>query len=243
MKIDIFTDGPFNELYYNVPNAWGGQSGESIPRPQPSDFVRDFFEDIQEFIEGKQGFFVDVGASDGIIWNTTLGLELDGWKGICIEPHPTIFQKLLEGIHGIKRTAECLNIAITKEAQTCDFQMFEGDWDSYMLSGIVNNYDTRQHDREDFKRHATNSKIVSVSGVPLQSILDERDITHINYLSIDTEGSEIEVLKSIDFNKTTFDLISVETNFESNEIEEILTANGYKFITKVCCDSFFAKTS
>lgn len=234
-NIDIFKDKPFDEIYYNVPTAWGGVCGSEIPRPTPSDFVERFFKD-------SVGFFVDVGASDGIIWSNTLGLEINNkWKGICIEPHPDIFKQLVGDTKGIQRTAECLNIAISIEEKTCDFQMFSGDWDSHMLSGIVNNYDSRQKDRTDFKRHYSSSKIIKVKCEPLQKIFNERSITHVDYLSIDTEGSELEVLHSIDFNKTDFDLISVEINYEADQIDSFLASKGYVFTERVCCDQFYVK--
>jgi FkbM family methyltransferase len=234
-KIDIFNDSPFKEIYNSVPTAWGGSYGSEIPRPQPSDFVNNYFQD-------KQGFFIDIGASDGIIWNTTLGLEINNeWQGICIEPHPSIYKKLTSSTNGVSRKAECLNVAILTEEKICDFQMFDGDWDSYMLSGIVGSYDSRQKDREDFKRNSNNSKIIKVKCMPLQKILDERDITHVDYLSIDTEGSELEILKSIDFSKTSFDLISVEVNYESSEIDNLLQENGYQFVERVSCDNFYSK--
>lgn len=232
-KLDIFTDAPFNEIYHSVPTAWGGSCGSSIPRPQPSDFVQNYFKD-------RTGFFVDVGASDGIIWSTSLGLEINNkWSGICIEPHPHIFKQLTGSTKGVQRTAECLNVAIATEEEICDFQMFNGGWDSYMLSGIVNNYDDRQKSRDDFKTNSTNSEIIKVKSIPLQKILDERSITRVDYLSIDTEGSELEVLRSIDFNKTSFELISVEVNYESEQIDSLLLSAGYIFLEKICSDRFY----
>jgi hypothetical protein len=43
-----------------------------------------------------KGFFVDVGAHDGISINNTKMLESLGWEGICIEPHPKVFQRLIQ---------------------------------------------------------------------------------------------------------------------------------------------------
>ena len=45
-SIDIFKDAPFNEIYYSVPTAWGGTCGSEIPRPTPSDFISDYFKNL-----------------------------------------------------------------------------------------------------------------------------------------------------------------------------------------------------
>tara|TARA_R110001583_G_scaffold148486_5_gene300394 strand:- start:1929 stop:2663 length:735 start_codon:yes stop_codon:yes gene_type:complete len=242
---DIISDTPYREIYNNVPTAWGGQPGESIPRPQPSDFVKEYFQDK------KDGFFIDVGASDGIIWSTTLGLEVNNnWTGICIEPHPVIFNELnkLCGItvndqhYNIGRAAECIKVAISDKEGEADFLSFNGEWDAHMLSGLVDVIDPRQRERPDFSKHVSSAKVEKVQCKKLQTILDERKITTVNYLSIDAEGSEINVLNSINFDKVKFDLISVEVNYEQEPIDTILNKRGYKFVKKVCQDCFYEKS-
>ena len=262
--MDIISDTPYREIYYDVPTAWGGNPGDPINRPQPSDFVEYFFRRI------NNGFFVDVGANDGIIWNNTLGLENRGWTGICIEPHPDIFEELtkdkfiliprpfvadtLEEISKMPpavpyvtyqymhRRAECIQVAISDKEGKADFLSFKGDWDSNMLSGLVDTIDHKQREREDFKKHLTSAEVTKVECKKLQTIFDERGVFGVHYLSIDVEGGEINVLNSIDFDKTHIDLISVEANFSRKPIDKILKKKGYKFIEQVESDCFYQKS-
>ena len=66
----------------------------------------------------------------------------------------------------------------------------------------------------------------------METICDEHQISHINYLSIDVEGAELEVIKSINFDKVFIDVIGFENNYDdvSVPIVEYLNDNGYVVI-------------
>lgn len=200
---------------------------------QPPEFVVDFFKQQTDL------FFVDIGANDGVTWSNTHALERDyNWRGICIEPHPSIYNTLISN-----RRCKCLNVAISNTEEEADFFTIEGTWEANMLSGLVKNYDPRHWNRitEEYKRYNGEARTEKVKVRPLQSILGEDNIKKIDYLSIDTEGSEVSILESIDFNKIETTLISVEQNYEREPLDNILQPYGYKFLTKVACDVFYSK--
>jgi FkbM family methyltransferase len=66
-----------------------------------------------------------------------------------------------------------------------------------MLSGLIDNYDARHLQRinQELKQHGGNKEIIDVSCYKLENILREQNINHIDYLSIDTEGNELAILK------------------------------------------------
>lgn len=200
---------------------------------QPPEFTKDFF-------NMKEGlFFVDIGANDGESWSNTLFLEKNlGWSGLCIEPHPTMFNKLLQS-----RRVECINAAISNEESVADFLCIEGTWEANMLSGLISMYHPQHKERVDkeYLYYGGVSSIIQVPTIRLQTILSERNINKIDYLSIDTEGAELSILHSVDLSKTDITLISVETNYGQHEFDKLLGEYGYKFLTKVACDSFYAK--
>jgi len=200
---------------------------------QPPEFTRDFFKDSEGL------FFIDIGANDGETWSNTLFLEKSlNWKGICIEPHPTMFKKLIT-----TRCVECINVAVSDKEGIADFLCIEGSWEANMLSGLVDKYGQQHKERVDkeYVRFGGVSTNIQVPTIPLQSILDVRNISKVDYLSIDTEGAELSILQSLDFSKVDITLISVETNYGGDEFDKILNSYGYNFVTKVACDSFYTK--
>ena len=84
------------------------------------------------FINKKEGFFLDIGAHDGVNGNNTFLFEKIGWSGVCIEPIPSVFEKL-------KKNRKCLlvNSAISNNNGEDDFLILEGYTE--MLSGLIHN--------------------------------------------------------------------------------------------------------
>ena len=67
------------------------------------------------------------------------------------------------------------------------------------------------------------------------------NIRYIDFMSIDVEGYEVEILKSINFNKYSFGFITIEKN-ESEKIKEIMNNNGYRLFLEVGGDIMFIPT-
>ena len=110
-----------------------------------------------------------------------------------------------------------------------------------MLSGIIENYDARHLERlmnENTEKSAT-TQIVKVNTKRLETIFDEQGVSHINYLSIDVEGAEFEVLKSINFDKVFIDVIGFENNYTevSTPIILYLEYKGFK-VDRISTDIF-----
>jgi hypothetical protein len=114
-----------------------------------------------------------------------------------------------------------------------------------MLSGLVDNYCDKHRARvmDEYKRYGGEATVTKVQCKPLSLILSENDITHVDYLSIDTEGSEVKILESIDFSAVDIKLIGVEVNYGKDDADRILTKNGYRFIVQIDGDAFYEKVS
>lgn len=198
-----------------------------------AEFVGDYFNNERGLL------FVDIGANDGVTWSNSLFLEKNlEWNGFCIEPHPTMFKILLQ-----KRNCSCLNLAVSDKEGDLDFLSIEGSWEANMLSGLIENYDPRHRERieGEYRRYGGTASVVKVKTLPFSKIALDNNINDISYMSIDTEGSELNVLKSIDFNKSNIKLISAEVNYELEPLKEFLEPLGYKYLTKIACDVFFGK--
>jgi hypothetical protein len=105
-----------------------------------------------------------------------------------------------------------------------------------MISGIKQNFDARHLQRLECEnmQHGSTTEIIKVNTKKLETIFDENDVSHINYLSIDVEGAEFEVIKSINFDKVFIDVIGFENNYNdvSVPIVEYLENKGFIFIHK-----------
>lgn len=180
-------------------------------------------------------FFVDIGANDGITLSNTIHLEKEyGWQGICIEPNPDAYSKLAKN-----RSCKCYNYAMYSEEKDIEFLKITGY--SEMLSGINESYDNRHKDRLDKEVTSMNQKIevIKMKTKTLNALL--QNVEKISFLTIDTEGSELPILKGINLNKYKVDLIAVEDNFDENVCDEYLKDYGYKKINRVKLDNFYSK--
>lgn len=203
-----------------------------LPYPQPWEWIKDNIE-----FENEKPFFVDVGANDGLICSNTAYFEMDlGWDGICVEPHPDAFGKLKR-----TRKVKLYNCCISNKEDEIDFLVVKGY--AEMLSGIYEDYDPLHIKRidNDIKDRGGTKEIIKIKSRTLDSLLNENNIKTVDYLSIDTEGSELNVLKGIDFNAFDISIISVENNGYNDNVREYLEKYNYEFLCKVCADEIYAK--
>jgi len=186
----------------------------------------------ENFFKGfKNGFYIDIGAHDGITFNNTLFFQNNhNWNGINIEPNLNVYNKLIKN----RPNDININCAICNNNGNMEFIVNTGYTE--MLSGLKNNYDIRHENRlkKEIEDFGGDSKIIEVTTKKLENICDDYNINNINYISIDVEGAEFEVIKSINFEKIFIDVISFECNFEdkSQEIIEYLKSKNYIMIKK-----------
>jgi FkbM family methyltransferase len=181
-----------------------------------------------KFFKGyKNGFYVDVGAHNGIDINNTLYFEKNNnWNGINIEPIKKVFDSLVKN----RPNDININCAVCNNDGETEFYLNEGYTE--MLSGIKDKYDKRHLERlnNENNEKSSTTQIIKVITKKLETIFDENKISHVNYLSIDVEGAEFEVIKSINFDKVFIDIIGFENNFTDVSIPIIffLENNGFK---------------
>jgi FkbM family methyltransferase len=164
----------------------------------------------------KSGFFIEFGATDGISLSNTFLLEKNfDWKGILVEPGRNWREKLSINRNCHKdfrcvtaKTGELVPFIESTSPELSTIKGFEGIDEN--LRGISRKYD--------------------VESVSLEDLLDEfKAPKTIDYLSIDTEGSEFLILENFNFDKYKFKIITCEHNFTANreKILKLLTGNGY----------------
>jgi FkbM family methyltransferase len=171
-------------------------------------------------LAGKSnGYFVEAGASDGIDCSNTFLLEKEfGWSGILIEPSVLAYQKLDEN-----RAATSVNAALWSESE------LQLSFTQTISPGLSTLSSFRESDFLSADR-----KVLAEYKVPTITLVDllvEKGAPKIiDYLSLDTEGSEYEILRNFDFDVFGFNVISVEHdwNLESSyAVASILRSKGY----------------
>jgi FkbM family methyltransferase len=188
---------------------------------------------LEIFDNKTKGFFVDIGAHDGVTINNTKFLEDLGWNGVCIEPNPIVFEKLIEN-----RNCDCVNCAVWNEDTVVNYLSISGY--SEMLSGIYESYDQRHYNRiqRELIQYGGKSEILKIEAKKFSSIVKEKNI---DLISIDTEGSELQILDEIDFNEFNVKVICVENNFFEKKFDDFMDSKGYRFYTKVFIDYIYIK--
>lgn len=175
---------------------------------------------LAEFLkEGRPGYFVEFGATDGVEFSNTLMLEQSGWTGILAEPARMWHEKLA-------KNRRCII------DHRCVWEI-DGDWlqfeekEAGTLSTIVDYTD------RDARGYAM-TDTYKVETVSLNTLLaDHNAPSHIDLLSVDTEGSEPRILASVDFSRYSFGLVAVEHCYKPEDRDSIyatMTAAGYRRI-------------
>lgn len=195
-------------------------------------FVNELF-----FKNKKNGVFLDIGAHDGKTGSNTYFFEKDlGWIGICFEPLPHLFEAL-----SACRDVVCINACVA--AQSGHVTFLHLDSVDEQLSGMCTTYDDRMLGivLNDIKLYGGQCHVLELPSVRLDDALAQYGITHVDFLSLDTEGSELEILKTIDFSKITIDVMTVENNFNEPHIRNYLEQNGYIFVQRLTVDDVYVR--
>lgn len=179
------------------------------------------------FNEQTGGFFLDIGAHNGVDISNTFILEARyGWKGICIEANPLTFPELKKN-----RKCKCINTCIDNK---------EGEV-NFVLDGVCGGILADDCDNVDSDKGERN--IVSIKTQRLTNLLDSENAPReIDYLSIDIEGAEDRALLNFDFDKYIFRCISIER--PSKELRLLLTNKKYILVKEIPgLDCFFVHSS
>ncbi len=167
----------------------------------------------------KSGYFIEAGASDGIDCSNTYLLEKGfGWSGLLIEPSESAFRRLVSN-----RSSHVFNAALWSES---NLNLHFTETNSPGLSTI-----TSLKESDFLSQDRTVLKEYEVPTITLQDLLSKYNAPNeIDYLSLDTEGSEFEILKNFDFSQYKFNIISVEHAWNErsrNSVITLLKVHGY----------------
>jgi FkbM family methyltransferase len=169
---------------------------------------------VWDFFQRKTtGVFVEVGANHPIKENQTWFLEQQGWSGVLIEPNPKLFKLLCEQ----RPRSRAVQAAVG--AQTGEVEL---------LLGLKHVHSTLAPVLGD----PLSGEKVRVPLCTLDSILAEAGVTTIDFLSIDVEGMELQVLQGLDLEKFAPQLILMEEHRRNYTKHFHLRRHGYRLVRR-----------
>ena len=169
--------------------------------------------------------FLEFGATDGINLSNSYMLENSlGWMGVLAEPSPQWHEQLNNNRPNTRIITDCI---WKTSGEKLDFFVS----DSGDLS-TINDYKLSDLSSMPGNTRARikNGKIVEVQSISLNDVMEKTFNGHApSYLSIDTEGSEYEILNSLDFEKYRPVVFTIEHNYTNlqSKIDELMISNGY----------------
>ena len=187
-------------------------------------FVYDNF-----FREKKNGYFLEIGAFDGIQGSNCLFFEkFKNWNGLAMEPSPTQFKKLRNN-----RKCKLINKAASAISGKMTFIEIDSSNSDSQLSGLEKYYP----DKSQSVLKKNNLKKYMVEVLTFDEILKNVDKEVIDYCSIDIEGAETALIENFNFSNYKIKVLSIENNWPKTiKYDNILIKHGYSFFDSVGVD-------
>lgn len=175
------------------------------------------------FGHATRGYFVEVGANDPERWSQSFHLEKLGWSGILVEPQPQLAELLRQ-----RRSAKVFAVA-------CSAPDKAGTHMTLHLAGALSSFDPQLK-----VVGARPDGAIEVPIRTLDEILIEGNAPHpIDFLAVDTEGHDIEVLRGFDFARWRPRLIMVEDHVLDLRLHRFMQSCGYKWVRRTDINAWY----
>lgn len=207
----------------------------------PSSHQADFYSQGGEdfllsllFPSMTEGVFVEVGCIDGKRFSNTYHFEKKGWTGICVEAHAGYIDLLRKN-----RPNSIIVHAAAGEQDQDNVSFFANSRGS--LSTLEKHREKQFS--ENYGEYFTGFETQQVPMLTLGTIFERCNVGHIDILSLDIEGYEVQALKGINFDriKPTVMVIECDSDEDRKAVEAILFPHGYHYITRLCCNLFYSQ--
>jgi FkbM family methyltransferase len=174
------------------------------------------------------GYYVDVGSADGEAISNTKLLDSLGWKGVCIDPFPT---------NMAKRTCQMFKVPVFSES---------GKHVQFRAAKELGGIDADLNRYKNLKGVA-DAPLVDFVTATLDEVLAQAHApNYIDYMNIDVEGAEYDVLRGLSLDRYQFGSLTIEHNYEAPKREAIyklLSAKGYVRVRSWEVDDWYVHPS
>ena len=203
-------------VFYGETKGLFNDAPQSIKESQES-FAQVGQDSIILDLLGSNGYFIDLAANDALDLTNTLALERKGWTGLCVEPNSVYWYGLS---HRKCQVVGALVAGTKREEVKVKFRGVYG--------GIVGKLDNRLANR----KKEPDAAVVTRYTAPITEVLEKFQVPNtIDYLSLDVEGSEYEIMKDFPFDKYTIRVMTVER--PNKQLQNLLKENGYIYLAEL----------
>ena len=175
---------------------------------------------LEQVYYKRNGYFVDIGAGDGVVGSNTFVLEkFYNWQGICVDPNPAFFKSLIGC-----RDVSIVDLSVDKESGKVKSFLHAQSGDFFgwnFRSGLTEVVNQNDHSFVEMKTYT----------ISLTDLLDWQDAPRdIDYISIDVEGNEYNILQGFNFDKYNVKIFTVEHDFaeQRQKIQKLMNEKGYQ---------------
>ena len=176
------------------------------------------------FGQKKDGFFIEVGANDPKGGSQTWLLEQKGWRGILVEPQSAFYQRLVEE----RKNSKVYRAACASPEARGTATLHLADLDGFSTLCPDKN-------PQDVKFQGTET----VTVMTLDDIIEKEGNPRVDFVSIDVEGGEMEVLRGFTLERHRPALILMEDTVRTLEKHRYLTAHGYKLVKRTVMNNWY----
>ncbi len=180
------------------------------------------------------GLYVEIGAYDGMTFSNSYFFEQIGWTGLLVEAHPQLVEECRSARPGSKVVHAALGV---EDGTSVQFSMVHGKQGMDTLSFAF----TSDAHRARIARRGGSIETTRVPGMRLDSLLERYGDTHIDWMSIDFEGGELDVLQGLDLSRCRPDVLMVEDNSRGGDhaIHDYLVSHGYQLTLRIACNAIY----
>lgn len=176
------------------------------------------------FSRKREGVFVEVGANDPVAGSQTWLLEQNGWQGVLVEPQASLCEKL----RAARPRSQVFQVA-------CSCPGSEGEADLILTE--FNGNATLKPQRDSHGINYVGIERVRIT--TLDSVLQAAGISQIDFLSLDVEGHEIEVMDGFSLEKYKPSLILIEDGVRDLAKHHFLKCHGYKLVKRTTLNNWY----